>query len=122
MRCSSRAKSPIGCVSLGATIVVSSPTSEYSTRYSMRPPVIPPAPSRLTAGVVNLVVRTSRRTVSSSATAASKRGLPNVRLTCARCSGVRRPCGTAAAAPVVGSDWLRRSYWSIALSRSIAPV
>ena len=41
------------------------------------------------------MVRTSRRTVSSSATAASKRGLPNVRLTCARCCGVRRPCGTA---------------------------
>ena len=61
MRCSSRAKSPIGCVSLGATIVVSTPTSEYSTRYSIRPPVIPPAPARLAAGVVNFVVRTSRR-------------------------------------------------------------
>jgi len=68
-------------VSVGATIVDSLPTSEYSSRYSMRPPVIPPAPSRLTGGVVNLVVTTSRRTVSSSATAASKRGRPNARAT-----------------------------------------
>ena len=68
MRCSSFAKSAIGCVSVGGVMVTGLPTAVYSILYSMRPPVMPPAASRLAAGVVNFEVRESWRTVSSSAT------------------------------------------------------
>ena len=47
MRWISRAKSDSGCVSVGGVIVISSPTSVYATRYSMLPPVMPPAAARL---------------------------------------------------------------------------
>ena len=89
----------------------------------MRPPVMPPAASRLAAGVVNFdgddepadgVVVGDRGLEARAA-----EGALDLRALLPASGG---PGAPPAAAPVVGSDWLRRSYWSITASRSIVPV